>query len=192
MTLFIILIIVWFIEVFLAVTWNPYYYRYGVFVYTRTFRVPTGMSKFPSLKKLFEEPGFDAAINTIPVKALSENELALRESMYESSIPSLAALLHGYLVHKPDKRQLVLHFSLDWVVIVLFVGVMCMTVPGMLEVFQRDAILAGVMFPFAFGFASLLLFALAFQQVAVYTKIVEDLVDAAISYRKGKEVRPTH
>ena len=175
MIYFIVLAIIWVVDTVLLATWNPFYFRYGIPVFRKTFSIPSDASASLNAKGF---PGQTDAVEIVPSmmgKALSKHELALRESI-DIEFLTYERFVHGYLVYNVETKHIELRLSANLFSAILSLSVIVFLTQAILKMFLKDALLACLILPFIFVLWAAVIWMLR-RNISEFQVIVQDILE---------------
>ncbi len=170
--IFAIIIAVLIIEIILASTWNPQYFRKGILVYKKIYNTGGTEITMPEPDILNEKFASSWKPSFVFTK-LSNNELAYREKLFQLKPAGYTPILHAYLRYDQSTRKITLKCfaNLTPSAFIVFLSYLILT-----ELFSRETMVAylGILF-IIFVFLAVLVGGIAAYQVQQF-KLVPELM----------------
>ena len=176
----IIIISVLIIEIILASTWNPLYFRKGLLVYQKAYNVGAKEITIPD-PELLNEKYSSSWKPSFVFKKISANELAYREKIFQLTFASYPPIVHANLCYDPITRKFKLKCFANLTIIALLVCFVYLALSDFqLFNFSRATIFAdiGIFFTF-FGFLAALVGGIAAYQIQQFKLVPKSIMDKA-------------
>ena len=165
------------IEIILASTWNPIYFRKGLLVYQKTYNVGAKEISIPE-PTLLNEKYSSSWKPSFVFKKISANELAYREKIFQISFASYTPILHANLCYEPITRELKLKCFANLTIIAFLACLFYLLLSDSQIInFSRATIVADLgIFLTLFGFIAALVGGIAAYQIQQFKLVPESII----------------
>ena len=134
MTIFLVIVITFVIEVILWITWNPLYFRHGILVFRRTYRVTLPEFHFPSADELDSNFDEDTKAPSLVFAKIGDGMIGTRETLKGHWGNSLyTPIIRASIQHDRYTGELTLRCFLSLTVSVALIGYGLFALPGFLK-----------------------------------------------------------
>jgi hypothetical protein len=113
-----IFIVIFIIEIILSLSWSKLYFKYGILVYKKSFKSNSKDIVFPSAE-ILNESFVSTWKPSIVFSNLGNNELAIREKLFEIKVAGYSPFIRGHLEFNKYKKEVTLKCYLNYTVSLL-------------------------------------------------------------------------
>ena len=112
-TIIVLILIVPLTESYLSLTWNAWYFRNGIPIWTSSVPVRGTDGALPDEDELAERM-YSFWGQSLVFRSLSTHEMAFREKAMEFSFFRLTPMMHGYMEYVPRERAVIVLGLANW------------------------------------------------------------------------------
>lgn len=116
------LLLAFLIEIFLDTKAVPFYFRHGILLFRKRFKIATPAFTFPDMTILNEK--FDEALKqpSLIFDEIGPSQIAVREKPFQITFARYSAILHGNIEFDGNKKELILSCYSNLTISVLILG----------------------------------------------------------------------
>ena len=137
MSLFVAILLSLIIEIILDVTWYPFYFRRGILLYKKRFKVGGPQFSFPTTDMLNDSFDEGRIMPSLVFRAIGENEIGVRERMLKFTYAHYTAILHGNIQYNQSRNEVTLRCFSNLTITVILICVGVVIWPDLINEFRN-------------------------------------------------------